>query len=291
MNELNFSFVWKGLKGVAPLLVNSTRRVQKVAPINYSKPSMHILNKFWVLDYSISDYGYYRVGRNAQKWNRRPKNVAHLYPPKTPYFELLQDAPLPIIDSWITFKCELPELYQLVSRKTLFASFIDGSGEIMQLIDEIVLLARDYGEKAFWQAQAKFLEILDLLLYARKIGEGKYKISKITFQKQYSNDVAKAMEILNQNFERNLTLDDVARAINVSKSTLCHKFQKETGFSPMSMRLRCRIEAVKGLLLKGEPLKNIAEQTGFCDQFHLSKRFKQIVGLSPKKFLINIKRW
>jgi AraC-like DNA-binding protein len=225
------------------------------------------------------------VGKNSKRWEKRYPNVGHLYPPRTPYFELFKNTSPPIKDSWITFKADLPELHKLVSKKTSFASFIDSSGELMHLIDDIVLLARDYGEKAFWLAQSQFMKILNLLFSSQKIGEGKYKILKGSFQKQYSKDVARAMNLLNQNFTTSLTLDDIAKQVNISKSTLCHKFQKETLLSPMAVRMHCKIEAAKGLLLKGEPLKVIAEHMGFCDPFHLSKRFKQIEGVSPKKFL------
>jgi AraC-like DNA-binding protein len=32
------------------------------------------------------------------------------------------------------------------------------------------------------------------------------------------------------------------------------------------------------------PIKEIAERTGFADEFHFSKRFRQIVGQSPGRF-------
>jgi AraC-like DNA-binding protein len=46
-----------------------------------------------------------------------------------------------------------------------------------------------------------------------------------------------------------------------------------------------RINAVKNLLAKGESIKFIADQTGFCDEFHLSKVFKQVTGSSPSVYL------
>jgi transcriptional regulator GlxA family with amidase domain len=35
------------------------------------------------------------------------------------------------------------------------------------------------------------------------------------------------------------------------------------------------------------PLKTIAERTGFADEFHFSKRFRQIVGQPPGQFRDN----
>lgn len=53
----------------------------------------------------------------------------------------------------------------------------------------------------------------------------------------------------------------------------------------MNARLRMRIEFAKTLLLKGQTLKAIAAETGFCDPFHLSKTFKQVTGHSPRQFV------
>jgi transcriptional regulator GlxA family with amidase domain len=39
------------------------------------------------------------------------------------------------------------------------------------------------------------------------------------------------------------------------------------------------------LLLRGIPLHTIAEELGFSDAFHLSKTFKQVLGLAPRHLL------
>jgi transcriptional regulator GlxA family with amidase domain len=95
-------------------------------------------------------------------------------------------------------------------------------------------------------------------------------------------------EYLRAQCARPLRLDEVARHFNVSVSTLCHRYQAETGESPMSARLRMRIELAKNLLLKGQTLKAVALDTGFCDPYHLSKTFKQLAGLSPRQFIVSL---
>jgi AraC-like DNA-binding protein len=58
----------------------------------------------------------------------------------------------------------------------------------------------------------------------------------------------------------------------------------ETGESPMMTLTRMRIHLAKTLLLQGHRLKLVADQTGFWDQYHLSKTFKQHEGISPREF-------
>ena len=52
----------------------------------------------------------------------------------------------------------------------------------------------------------------------------------------------------------------------------------------MSKMIELRIGLAKNLLLRGQRLKNIAQQTGFSDEYHLSKTFKRVEGKSPKQF-------
>jgi transcriptional regulator GlxA family with amidase domain len=49
-----------------------------------------------------------------------------------------------------------------------------------------------------------------------------------------------------------------------------------------------RIETASHLLLRGEKLKTIAAMTGFCDEYHLSKTFKQVTGRKPKNYKISV---
>ena len=53
----------------------------------------------------------------------------------------------------------------------------------------------------------------------------------------------------------------------------------------MTRLINLRIDHAKHLLLRGVPLKQIAQEAGFSDAFHLSKTFKHVEGISPRGFL------
>lgn len=63
------------------------------------------------------------------------------------------------------------------------------------------------------------------------------------------------------------------------------KFSEATGLPPAQYRLARRVDLAAARLQAGDaPLKQIAAELGFCDEFHLSKLFKRRTGLSPSAY-------
>ena len=72
--------------------------------------------------------------------------------------------------------------------------------------------------------------------------------------------------------------------MNVSISTISHRYHAETGETPMTRLMRLRIDRAKMLLLGGQKLAAIASATGFYDAAHLAATFKRVEGLSPHAY-------
>lgn len=77
----------------------------------------------------------------------------------------------------------------------------------------------------------------------------------------------------------------VARSLKLGYDTFRKSFAAATGMAPARFQMLRRIEHACTLLRNDSlPLKSIAERTGFADEFHFSKRFRQIVGQPPGRF-------
>jgi len=80
-------------------------------------------------------------------------------------------------------------------------------------------------------------------------------------------------------------LEDHAERFAMSYSALRQRFAAAAGAPPAAYLARMRAQRAQARLLAGdEPVKVIAAELGFPDQYHFSRRFKQIVGLSPETF-------
>ena len=85
-----------------------------------------------------------------------------------------------------------------------------------------------------------------------------------------------------ENYVRSLTLNDMTRAAGVSRQHLLKLCRMSGKPTPTDQLYAKRLEVASDLLLHtGFSMAEIAEQTGFQNQFHFSRKFKQAFGSGP----------
>lgn len=93
------------------------------------------------------------------------------------------------------------------------------------------------------------------------------------------------MEFVQENLQRDITLQEMATVVGFSPFHFARLFKKATGTSPYRFVLQQRIERAKQLLVLGElPLADVAVETGFFDQSHLTTHFRKHCGVTPRQF-------
>jgi len=99
--------------------------------------------------------------------------------------------------------------------------------------------------------------------------------------------IAKAKYIIQESFETNLNMEELAKELPMGYSSFRKLFKKATGESPNRYHLNLRMERAKNLLSTTQlNVTEVAEQTGFESVFYFSKLFKKKHGMSPKNFQI-----
>ena len=82
------------------------------------------------------------------------------------------------------------------------------------------------------------------------------------------------------------TLDELARAVGVSRFHFSRLFRVSTGASPMGYLLYLRVGRAKSMLLRGDrKICEIAIALGFFDQSHFSRTFRRMTGVSPREYV------
>jgi transcriptional regulator GlxA family with amidase domain len=77
----------------------------------------------------------------------------------------------------------------------------------------------------------------------------------------------------------------LAELVGLSAFHFARAFRQSAGVSPHRFMLQSRVERVKHLLVETElSLSQIAIHTGFADQSHCTRRFRELVGITPSRF-------
>ncbi len=102
--------------------------------------------------------------------------------------------------------------------------------------------------------------------------------------------IDRAKHSLEQHFNDSEGVRHSAQAMGQSYDAFRKKFSRLTGHAPKHYMLNRQMEQAARLLIETKlSSQTIAEQLGFCDQFHFSKRFKQHLGITPSKYRKRLK--
>jgi len=85
--------------------------------------------------------------------------------------------------------------------------------------------------------------------------------------------------------EENISIQTLASIVGLSRFHFTRAFKQSEGVTPHQFLLQCRVKRVQELLTATElPLSQIALAAGFSDQSHCSRRFRELVGITPSRY-------
>jgi AraC-like DNA-binding protein len=99
-----------------------------------------------------------------------------------------------------------------------------------------------------------------------------------------SEEIERTCNFITEHFDEHITLEQLCKCSNLSKSTLLRAFTKSKGVTPYRYLQAIRIGKAKELLEQGAAPIDVAIQTGFSDQSHFSNFFNMFIGLSPAAY-------
>ena len=92
-------------------------------------------------------------------------------------------------------------------------------------------------------------------------------------------------EYVEAHLEKNISLQMLASTAGLSMSHFARAFKQSQGVPPHEYLVRCRVRRVQELLATTDmPLSEIARASGFSDQSHCTRRFREQVGVTPSGY-------
>ena len=98
--------------------------------------------------------------------------------------------------------------------------------------------------------------------------------------------LARAVEYIQDQLDADLTVSGIAQVVGMSPDHFTRLFKKSTGQTPYEYVVETRVRKAKELLTTGKlTISEVAHHVGFVDQSHLTRHFKRVFGLPPKRLL------
>ena len=155
---------------------------------------------------------------------------------------------------------------------------------IEQIMPRLTLLAQKQG----------FDSVLELLsiLHDLSISRNMHTLSDATFSNveitHSSRRVERAIEYMNLNFQKSITLSEVAKLSNMTEVAFSRFFKNRTGITFMDSLLEMRLGYASRLLIDtSQSVAEVAYNCGFNNISNFNRLFKKKKGCTPKAFREN----
>jgi AraC-like DNA-binding protein len=96
--------------------------------------------------------------------------------------------------------------------------------------------------------------------------------------------LARVQAWLDANAEQDVSVRTLAGLADLSPYYLVRAFHRQVGIPPHRYQTVVRCLRARRLLTSGAAISDVAYDTGFCDQSHLNRCFKQVFGTTPGRY-------
>lgn len=95
--------------------------------------------------------------------------------------------------------------------------------------------------------------------------------------------IHEAINFIEQNFQNDISVEDIAAVCGLNRSYFGTIFRKELGQTPQDFLINYRmVKAAELLKLTSLSIQDISNAVGYTNPLHFSRAFKNVYGLSPR---------
>lgn len=171
-----------------------------------------------------------------------------------------------------------PEIKGNYQGLPFFSTPVASDKELSQLLIRFHILVNNSKESILKQ-QSLLLKIVEKLIL--RYTQNSPTLKNIGNENQ---PIQRVKDYLNDNYAKNISLEELARIANLSQFYLNRAFRKQIGIPPHKYQTQIRIQKAK-TLLNNLPISQVAIKTGFSSQSHFGWHFKKIMGVTPKQYV------
>lgn len=145
-------------------------------------------------------------------------------------------------------------------------------------LDEIF---KEFTSGEHYDKQIIYFMTVALLVDVTRIAVGEIS----PFDEEKEDSFEKTLIYINENYNKQLSIDALAAVAKMSKSYFSHTFKKRVGISPIDYINKLRVNAAGEYILTGELSTNeIAQKTGFKNASYFCATFKKYMGITTNDY-------
>lgn len=177
---------------------------------------------------------------------------------------------------WVHFKGENTRYFPLTEKQIIRLETPRANDRLQSLFSLLIsVLEKNYTLGNFIYT-SQLLSVILSEIYLRE------KSSDVDRQNQY---LTKAIRYMYSRMDVELTLDDIAVYMKLSKSYLNSIFKTYAQRSPIDFYIHLKMqEACKYFKMTDLHIYEVARKLGYQDPYYFSRIFKKVVGISPRDY-------
>ena len=229
-----------------------------------------------ILIYNVGGKGLIHIGETtyellSDQFFLIPSNVPHSYyaDPKEPWSIY-----------WIHFAGNKAGLF---SGEALQPIFLERS--VHSRVNERIALFHEIFKNLDRGFSIETLEYINLCLYHLLASFTHLDQYRLINQGRTKDYIEQSINFMLENLNRNLKLEEIAAAIQLSVSHFSRIFANRTGHSPIDYFIQLKMQRACRLLDNTDwSITEVARESGFEDQFYFSRMFRKVMGMSPRMY-------
>jgi AraC-like DNA-binding protein len=129
------------------------------------------------------------------------------------------------------------------------------------------------------------------IFYRLLVGDQGARLRQIATAGSQSQQIARAIDWLKDNFTRPLRIDDLATQVNMSTSTFHHHFRTLTAMSPLQYQKWLRLnDARRLMLIENQDAATVAFQVGYESPSQFSREYSRLFGEPPLRDITSLRQ-
>lgn len=156
-------------------------------------------------------------------------------------------------------------------------------------------LALSSWDAGFTQALVRLLELLDNPIDTAVLGPGRLRelyyavlngeagaAAKRAFG--VGNEIARTIDYLSSHLSEQVTIDDMAEQVGMSRAVFHRRFKEATTMSPIQFVKSMRLNNAAMKIAEGKTVNEAAWDVGYASTSQFSREFKRMYGQSPRQW-------